>query len=89
MLLAGGVAGIATWLVPYPFDVLCSQIRTMPLRTPPAQLRMMTVSREGLAREGYRFFTRGLSTTLIRSVPVNAVALFVYEDTLAWLNRVG
>jgi hypothetical protein len=44
MLLAGSVAGLATWSVPYPFDVIKSQVQTLPLGTPKQDLKMWKIA---------------------------------------------
>jgi len=52
MLFSGGMAGIATWLSTYPFDVLKSTIQTLPDETPPAQTKMLYVAKESYAKYG-------------------------------------
>lgn len=86
-LLAGSVAGIATWVSTYPFDVIKSVIQTAPPGTPPAQLRIVAVARAKYSQHGARFFFRGLAPTLLRAVPVSAVTFYVYERVLDLFGR--
>ena len=86
-LLAGSVAGIATWVSTYPFDVVKSVIQTAPTGTPPAQLRIVAVARAKYSEHGARFFFRGLAPTLLRAVPVSAVTFYVYERVLDLFGR--
>ena len=83
MLISGALAGASSWLSCYPVDVVKSVIQTQ--HSPGRSVRMLPISRELYARGGWRAFFRGLSPTLVRSVPVNAVTFTVYEHTqLLW-----
>ena len=78
-LLAGGCAGVCSWTLCYPFDVVKSSIQTLPDACPAVE---RTIKRrfEVLYRtQGLKAFTNGLSTTILRAFPVNAVTLCVYE----------
>jgi len=88
LLTAGSVAGIVTWLSTYPFDVLKSVIQTLPDTTPRSQTSMWHVANVYYGKHGVSFFFRGLSPTLIRAVPTNAVTFLVYEEALRALNQV-
>jgi len=87
-LTAGSVAGIVTWLSTYPFDVLKSVIQTLPDTTPRSQTSMWHVAKTYYGEYGMYFFFRGLSPTLIRAVPTNAVTFLVYEEALRALNQI-
>jgi len=78
-LTAGSVAGIATWISTYPFDVIKSIIQTAPSNTPKHELKIMHVARVNYQKHGFGFFWKGLSPTLLRAVPVSAVTFYVYE----------
>eukprot|EP00456_Euglypha_rotunda_P034784 TRINITY_DN26832_c0_g1_i9.p1 TRINITY_DN26832_c0_g1~~TRINITY_DN26832_c0_g1_i9.p1 ORF type:complete len:114 (+),score=8.38 TRINITY_DN26832_c0_g1_i9:83-424(+) len=82
LLTAGGISGIVTWTSTYPFDVLKSQIQTLPDDTPAKEQKMLSVARIMYEREGWRYFVRGIGPALIRSVPVNAVTFWIYEESL-------
>jgi solute carrier family 25 carnitine/acylcarnitine transporter 20/29 len=86
-LLAGSVAGVATWVSTYPFDVLKSVIQTAPSGTPARELTMAHVARTNYRLHGAAFFFKGLSPTIIRAIPVSAVTFYVYERCLDWMGR--
>jgi solute carrier family 25 carnitine/acylcarnitine transporter 20/29 len=81
MLISGGVAGALSWLSCYPVDLVKSIIQTQ--QGPTAT--MASVTRSVYQRGGWRAFFRGLSPTLLRSFPVNAVTFTVFEHSqLMW-----
>jgi hypothetical protein len=86
LLAAGGAAGIATWVVTYPFDVIKSVIQTLPDEAPKHESKIAHIARTNYAKFGASFFFRGLGTTLVRAVPVNAVTFWVYEECLKGLS---
>ena len=88
-LVAGGVAGMLTWAVAFPMDVVRSSVMTAPPGTPRAQLKIAVRARAVYAAHGWRGFTFGLAPCLLRAFPVNAVTFYVYEWTLRLLNSVG
>jgi hypothetical protein len=47
---------------------------------------MSVIAKELMQAEGYRAFFRGLGTTMVRAVPVNAVTFLVYEEVLRLLE---
>jgi solute carrier family 25 carnitine/acylcarnitine transporter 20/29 len=73
-LLAGGLGGIAAWVISYPFDVLKSRIQTN------NEYRgLWHCAMASYRNEGARVFFAGLGTTIVRSFPVNAVIFLVYQ----------
>lgn len=85
--LAGGIAGTASWASIYPIDVVKSRLQTQDLRHP--QYRgMVHCAREIVRHEGARVLVRGLSATLLRAFPLNAVTISVYEWSLRELHKV-
>lgn len=85
MLAAGAVAGVLTWGLTYPFDVLKSRVQTVPDSAPASELKMLPVARKLYEEAGWYGFTRGLLTTCVRAAPVNAVTFLVYEESKDWL----
>jgi solute carrier family 25 carnitine/acylcarnitine transporter 20/29 len=90
VLIAGGIAGILSWVVTYPCDVIKSRFQ--------ADLDGIYTSSTDCAiksyrAEGWRMFFQGMNSTIIRAFPANAatfgaVVLFarlVYgEDNDMW-----
>lgn len=75
MLLAGGFCGMISWIVCYPVDIIKTRVQTEGFRPYGRYKNYTECIRECYAEGGLRVFTRGLSSTLIRSFPVNAVTL--------------
>jgi len=87
LLLGGALAGVASWTLAVPADVLKSNIQGSPMGTPASRLRLLTVARRLHAEHGARVFFRGFVPCIIRSMPVNAVTFLVYEWSLAGIRR--
>ncbi|KAG7450599.1 mitochondrial carrier [Guyanagaster necrorhizus] len=90
--LAGGFSSFAFWIMAIPADNVKNRMMAYPYPKPyPMALSndvlmerpsFLLVTKKILATEGYRGFFRGLGPCLLRSFPVNASALFVYESLL-------
>lgn len=74
------------WGFTYPLDVLKSRIQTLPDSAPPHATGIAVNAAAILRESGYRGFTVGLSTTLVRAVPTNAITFLVYEHSLRALK---
>uniref|UniRef100_A0A1B0A4R9 Mitochondrial basic amino acids transporter n=1 Tax=Glossina pallidipes TaxID=7398 RepID=A0A1B0A4R9_GLOPL len=75
-LTAGGLAGIASWLVSYPIDVVKTCIQADDPASPKYS-GYMDIIRKGYRSEGLNFFFRGINSTMIRSFPMNAACFYV------------
>jgi solute carrier family 25 carnitine/acylcarnitine transporter 20/29 len=77
--LAGSVAGLAGWAFTYPFDVLKTRIQSDFKRE--KYLSLADCLRKSLAESNNSLLTfyQGLTTTLVRSVPVNIALFCGYE----------
>lgn len=84
-LVSGGLAGVVFWSIIYPIDNVKTQIQMMTnTSTPtPNALRMMV---DMFKTKGFRHVYRGLGTTVLRSLPVNAVLFPVYKTCVAVLS---
>jgi solute carrier family 25 carnitine/acylcarnitine transporter 20/29 len=82
LLAGGGLAGIVSWSLAIPSDVIKSNIQGSPITTDPKELRFLTVARRLYQQGGRAAFFRGFAACLTRSVPVNAVTFAVYELSL-------
>ncbi|KAG2457696.1 MCATL protein, partial [Polypterus senegalus] len=72
LLFAGGMSGIASWLSTYPADVIKSRLQADGVGGVNQYKGIMDCVQQSLAKEGWRVFTRGLTSTLLRAFPVNA-----------------
>jgi solute carrier family 25 carnitine/acylcarnitine transporter 20/29 len=81
--LAGGFAGCFVWASTYPFDIIKTRIQTAPLDAP--SLKIATVARSLIRKEGFLSLYRGLGVTLIRAFPVNAILFPIYGFVLRQL----
>ncbi|XP_032441801.1 mitochondrial basic amino acids transporter-like [Xiphophorus hellerii] len=72
LLFSGGMAGIASWLVTYPADVIKSRLQADGVGRVNQYSSIADCVRQSVRKEGYMVFTRGLTSTVLRAFPVNA-----------------
>ncbi|XP_062037263.1 mitochondrial basic amino acids transporter isoform X1 [Lepus europaeus] len=84
LLLAGGVSGMASWLSTYPVDVVKSRLQADGVRGAPRYRGMLDCARQSYQAEGWRVFTRGLASTLLRAFPVNAATFATVTVVLSY-----
>ena len=84
ILAAGGLAGVANWLVAVPPDVVKSRFQNAP---PGKYSGGMAVLRELSRTEGVASVYKGLGPAMARAVPANAACFLGFEYTMALLNR--
>ncbi|XP_028809031.1 mitochondrial basic amino acids transporter-like isoform X2 [Denticeps clupeoides] len=72
LLCAGGMSGIASWLSTYPVDVIKSRLQADGAGGAYRYGGIADCVRQSVRQEGWRVFTRGLTSTLLRAFPVNA-----------------
>lgn len=81
---ASAVSSIATTLVFYPLEVLRSRTQAaLRGKTPP----MATLAREMWRTEGVTSFYKGITASLVRTVPNGAMALCSYEFFVRLLSQ--
>lgn len=82
-LMAGGLAGVISWIIVIPVDVIKSRLQADGVN---GGAKMYTsVSdcwRKSYNQEGWSFLTRGLGSTLIRAFPMNAVCFLVVSSVM-------
>ncbi|XP_026667320.1 LOW QUALITY PROTEIN: mitochondrial basic amino acids transporter-like [Ceratina calcarata] len=83
MLLAGGLAGTASWVISYPLDVIKSRIQAGGNR----YSGVIDCLKQSVHTEGYSCLYRGLSSTIIRAFPTNAVTFTVVTWTFRLLGQ--
>ncbi|XP_067938608.1 mitochondrial basic amino acids transporter-like [Watersipora subatra] len=90
MLFAGGMAGIAAWVVTYPVDVIKTRIQN------DGELRnrkfvykytgYVDCVRKSITSEGYKVLSKGLTPTLLRAFPTNAATFTVVTWSLRYMR---
>ncbi|EDV99452.1 mitochondrial basic amino acids transporter isoform X1 [Drosophila grimshawi] len=89
MLMAGGCAGMSSWLACYPIDVVKTHMQTDALGRNAKYNGFVDCAIKNYHKEGYPFFLRGLSSTLIRAFPMNAACFFVVSLVLEFCKKNG
>ncbi|OXU26940.1 hypothetical protein TSAR_013830, partial [Trichomalopsis sarcophagae] len=84
MLLAGGLAGTASWVVSYPLDVVKSRLQA---DTTAKYNGALDCFRKSVRNEGYGCLFRGLNSTIIRAFPTNAATFAVVTWTMRLLGE--
>jgi len=82
-LLAGGMAGVANWIVAIPFDTIKSRWQTA---APGMYKDSAEVLRLLLQKEGPVGLFKGLSPALLRAFPANAACFIGFETARSWLE---
>lgn len=83
LLFAGGLAGVLSWVVNYPVDVIKSKFQSDDKFTSYMQAIKFTYK-----TEGYRGFFAGFNSTVLRAFPTNAATFFAVEWTYRMLSKV-
>ena len=101
-LVAGGIAGVVTWVSIYPLDVVKTRVQTRRAadRSPEMErlleggMKERKVGSREVAREiwregGLKGFYRGVGVCSLRAFLVNAVQWYSYERIMAFMSPVG
>lgn len=84
VLVAGGFAGITSWVTATPLDVIKSRMQMAGLEQREYQ-GLLDCMVSSARQEGLGVFFRGLTINSARAFPVNAVTFLSYEYLLhAW-----
>lgn len=78
-LLAGGLAGVGSWILTMPIDVVKTRLQvdgTVPGQ-PTRYAGIADCALQSWRAEGWRFMTRGMSSTLLRAFLMNSVCFYV------------
>lgn len=81
MLMAGGLAGVASWIVCYPVDVLKTRYQAESQK----YKGIVDCYRKSVKEEGYKILWRGLGTAVARAFVVNGAVFTAYETALKCL----
>lgn len=82
MLVAGGLAGVASWVACYPLDVVKTRLQ----QGHGAYEGIADCFRKSVKQEGYRVLWRGLGTAVARAFVVNGAIFAAYEVALRCLS---
>ena len=86
IMLAGGTAGLISWIVTYPIDFVKTKLQSQDLDHKKYR-GMLNCFQRVYKKYGLIVFTRGLTTVCLRSIPVNAVAFLAEDEMGVLLNR--
>ena len=87
MLVSGALAGVLSWVLALPVDVVKSQIQAAPVGAPAGSTRIGHVTRRLYREGGLPIFFRGLVPCLVRAAPVNAVTFLGFEWAHGLITR--
>ncbi|CAL8111332.1 unnamed protein product [Orchesella dallaii] len=82
MMFAGGMAGVLSWIVTFPIDVVKTRLQC---DASGKYSGAFDCARKTYRSEGYRAFSRGLVSTVIRAFPTNAATFTV----VTWIMRLA
>ncbi|XP_052180385.1 mitochondrial arginine transporter BAC2 [Diospyros lotus] len=85
MLVAGGLAGVASWMCCYPLDVIKTRIQAQSQTSPVKYKGIVDCFRRSVREEGYSVLWRGLGTAVSRAFIVNGAIFTAYETALRCL----
>lgn len=83
---SGGCAGFSYWFVTFPIDTVKSVLQADSLDKPRYK-GVGDCCRQLYAEGGVSRFYRGISPSLLRAFPANAVTFVAFEKTLSFLNQ--
>lgn len=78
VLMAGGMAGIFSWIFTYPQDVIKSRLQADGWAEGQQYRGALHCLRHSVNSEGWSCLSRGVGSTVIRAFPMNAVTFGVY-----------
>uniref|UniRef100_A0A8C0J9G7 Solute carrier family 25 member 45 n=1 Tax=Chelonoidis abingdonii TaxID=106734 RepID=A0A8C0J9G7_CHEAB len=81
VLVAGGCAGTASWVLATPLDVIKARLQMDGVKGV-SYCGVWDCIRISVRREGPQVFLKGLTLNIIRAFPVNAVTFLSYENIL-------
>lgn len=82
MLMAGGLAGVASWIVCYPLDVIKTRLQAQSTIHPVKYSGITDCFRKSIKEEGFGVLCRGLGTAVSRAFVVNGAIFTAYETAL-------
>ena len=74
-MIFASLAGIGSWVVTYPFDIIKTVIQTSD-----KHLTIREVFRENYKNVGMKYFFKGMGATSLRAIPMEATCLILYAQ---------
>ncbi|KAG6425913.1 hypothetical protein SASPL_110122 [Salvia splendens] len=84
MMVAGGLAGVASWVCCYPLDVIKTRMQA---QSSSSYTGMVDCFATSVRREGYSVLWRGLGTAVARAFVVNGAVFAAYETALRCIYK--
>ena len=81
LLAAGGLAGVLSWSINIPMDIVKSRLQADDLARPKYS-GFLDCAIKSYRADGWRIFWRGLPVSCLRAFPTNAVTFAVYTKML-------
>ena len=89
MIVAGGLAGVASWVCCYPLDVVKTRLQAQSKISFQKYNGIMDCFYKSVKEEGYSVLWRGLGTAIARAFVVNGAVFSAYELSLRCLFSNG
>lgn len=89
MLIAGGLAGVASWVCCYPLDVVKTRLQAQSPSSIQKYNGIIDCFNKSVKAEGYSVLWRGLGTAVARAFVVNGAIFSAYEIALRCLFNNG
>lgn len=82
LFMAGGIAGVISWILTVPMDVIKSRLQADGMGSTQRYTGIRDCMSQSYKDEGLSFLTRGMCSTLLRAFFINAACFFVVSWTL-------
>uniref|UniRef100_A0A2P2HXP5 Mitochondrial basic amino acids transporter n=1 Tax=Hirondellea gigas TaxID=1518452 RepID=A0A2P2HXP5_9CRUS len=82
ILMAGGTAGAASWIISYPLDVIKTRLQSDGAFGPARYTGILDCATKSIREEGIGVMTRGLKCSVIRAFPTNAAVFLVVTNIM-------
>lgn len=87
LMVAGGIAGVLSWIISFPLDVIKSRMQADNLNV--LKYSGMVDCYSQTTRDGRRILLRGINPALLRAFPSNGALFTVHHITLQFLTQLN